>query len=236
MAASLSLGDLTTRVWERLGRNPVLYPPAEIIDSGLNPAQTLLALLNHTVLTRRVTASLITEEAFIDLRQVAPRLLHLKRVMLGTVLTEDPSRSLGVVNDLKATTRDLLRWKSQSWWRAVGVPKQWYPHGRHWIAVYPRAVSALTLTLVYAALPTRFSLTDPQAVSDLPVALHPVIADIAAALLLCKEGQMEAQRAIQHLAGHLGQDALQPAQKALGRLQRRQQMAMAGQEQQEVSG
>ena len=232
MSAPLPLSDLLTRVWERLGRNTVLYPETEIIDSGLNPAQTLLVLLNHTVLTKRVTALLIAEEAFIDLRQVAPRLLHLNRVVLGNVVTDDPSRSLGRVSDLKATTREHLRWKSPAWWRTVGVPKQWYPHGRYWIAVYPRAVAALTLTLVYTALPTPFSITEPQAVSDLPVALHPVIADIAAALLLCKEGQIETQRAIQHLAGHLGQGALQPAQKALGRLQRRQ-MVIAGQGQQE---
>ena len=233
MSASLILGDLLTRVWERLGRNTVLYPPAEIIDSGLNPAQTLLVLLDHTVLTKRVAVPLIAEEAFIDLRQVAPRLLQLKRVVLGNVVTEDPSRSLGQVHDLTATTLETLRWKSQAWWRTVGVPKQWYRHGRYWVVVYPRAVSALTLTLVYTASPALFSLNDQNAVSELPVALHPLIADVGAALLLVKEGQIEGQRAMQRLGEALGHEDFLPAQKALSRLHRRQ-MAMAGQAPQEV--
>ena len=220
------ISDLLARVWERLGRNTVLYPAQEVLDSGLNPAQTLVTLLNPSLITKRVAVPLIAEETFIDLRQVAPRHIRVRRVVLGNVVTEDPTASLSIVTDLAATTLATLRARSRTWWQDTGVPKYWYMHGRYMIGIYPRAANAEVLTLISTALPTLFVIDNLQAVSELPLGLHPVLSDIAAALLLIKQGHVEAERAIQRLGIYLGQDIIKPMQQALTRLQRRQ-MALA---------
>src|SRR5262245_21665716 len=138
MASALTLTQLESIVSERLGSTSTYYPEAEVV-TGLNAAANLLVLLDNTLLVKRITASVAAQQAFIDLRSAAARLVRLERVLLGTVTADDPRRSLGQVDVLKPTSRAALRWRSASWFTHTGVPKQWYLHGRHLVGLYPRA-------------------------------------------------------------------------------------------------
>ena len=219
MASSLSLGDLLDRTWERLGRVTGYYAQDELILNGLNPAQNLLVLLDPTLLRKRALVSLIAKEAFIDLTVAAPRCIAMHRVVIGDVSADDPTRSQGLMGELHPCTRAQLRWRRE-WWRTEGTPKLWYWHGRRWIGVSPRPAVAMTFTLIYTGLPRAFTDTDMGAVSELAATLHPLIADIAAALCLVKEGQIEAARAMQLLQNWVGEEPLAPMRKALARLTR----------------
>lgn len=219
MATPLSLGDLLDRAMERLGRVVGYYSPDEILVNGLNPAQNLLVLLDPTLLTKRAPVPLIAKEAFMDLRMVAPRCLAIHRVVVGDVSADDPTRSQGLTGELHPCTREQLRWQ-RDWWRKEALPSKWYMHGRHWLGVTPRPAVPLTLTLIYAALPMAFTATNLTAVSELATTLHPLLADIGAALVLVKEGQMEASRAVNLLQAWAGSEPFAPLKKAMARLER----------------
>lgn len=217
MSAPMTGQDLLAQTVQQLGRTTMTWSVPEIVTNGINPAQRLLTLLDPSLLTRRAVVSVLTNDAFIDLRQVAPRCIAIRRIVLGTVATEVPARSLGSVRQLEPTTRESLAWR-EGWWRLPGVPTHWYPHGRMAIGLWRRAAMPLTLTLIYAALPTPFDPALLGAVSDLPVIWHPVVSNLAAAMLLIKEGQVEAQRGFQQLGATLQAEAFAPVRRMMARV------------------
>lgn len=219
MAVAIPLHGLIDRAQQRLGRFVTYYPSEELVLNGLNPAQTLLCLLDPTLLTRRVAVSLAAGASFIDLRVVMPRQISIQRIVLGDVTADDPTRSLGQVKHLNYTDRVSLSWR-RDWWRHTGVPSQWYLHGRALVGLYRRCIDALTLTLIGQVVPTPFEVDTQGAVSELPIALHPLISDLGACLVLIKEGTVEAQRALSTLGTLVGEEHFAPARKALNAVQR----------------
>jgi hypothetical protein len=224
----MDAGALLQRVYDGLGPPAtVFWTPEEIFLNGLNPAQRLLVLLKPMLLTQRVPVSLVADEVFIDLRVVAPRAMRIQRVALGDVTTEEPVLTQGREGDLRHTTLATLRGQ-RDWFRLRrGFPTHWYTHGLYWVCPWPRSTQALTMTLVFSAMPTPLEVVVPSQIPDLPVQFHPVIADVAIELLRCKEGAGEIEQAIDGLGKILGDEPFKQLKKTLRAIRYKQQYAAA---------
>ena len=88
----MRLDQLITLTTSKLGEQSLFYPPQEVVDAGLNPAQRLLCVVYPQLLSQRVAVSIGEDQPFLDLRTLtdthgAPllgRVRKVKRVVLGT--------------------------------------------------------------------------------------------------------------------------------------------------------
>lgn len=185
----MNLGDLLQRVNLKLGEQSLFYPEAEIVLNGLNPAQRLLCLAYPTLLQKRVALTVGPDQIFNDLRLVTPTIRKINRVVLGDVTAElgTPVPYTGELKRLLPTTLDRLA-GFNNWMQKTGLTTKYWMHGPFWLGLYKRPMTTLTITVLYDAMPTPFVLTEPGTIPDISQTYHPILADIAAGLLLAKEG------------------------------------------------
>jgi len=190
---------LVERTYGRLGiGKEVFWPFPEVVENGLNPAQRILCLLKPDLYTLRTLAPRGVDDPVIDLRSAAPSAWRMQRIALGniTLVPPKPVPTQGRLGDLRKISLTSLRGQRDWMTRLAPRPSHWYTHGLHLIGTWPRATQPVTLTLVYAAMPPALAWSAPTQEAALPVQWHPVIADLAANLLMLKEGKGECQQAI----------------------------------------
>jgi len=217
-----TVAELLDEVALHLGRNREYYPAAEVCRSGLNPALRLLCLLDPTLATERTVVVLPAQSLTLDLRTVAPRAHQVRRVLLGAAGAAVVSRSAAHFAPLAPTTREALARRDPAWLRRTGIPDRWFPLGRHLVAAWPRPVTDHSLTLVCAVVPppvTADTLTDLSSTPALDSTQHELVARVAAAILLLKDGAGEADRGLQMLMTLFGKEAFTMAAKRLRNLQ-----------------
>jgi hypothetical protein len=214
----MTVNEILQRIGEKLGTFE-FYTQAEMIANGLNPAQRLLCLLTPEALTQRTTITLAANEIFVDLRQSAINSWQIRRVILGTITGEDATRSNGEFRDILPAS---LGWMSgrRDWFTKTGAVQRYARHGRFWLVFYRRPVQSETLTLIYRAVPTAFTTASLASTPDVQSSYHPLLADIATALLLIKEGVTESDKAVRMLSEIFGTEHFEPLRKALDRMQR----------------
>lgn len=197
--------DLIQRTQQHLGEQTSFYTDDEIVVNGLNPAMRLLVLARPQLLRQRATVTITADLPFYDLREVQPRIRRMRRVVLGTITGDDPVRTVntGELRDLTPTTVMKLGSK-HSWFADKGPVEHYWVWGTHWLGLYKRPLTDVTITLVYDALPTAMNVDLPNVEPAVMAAYHPVIADIAAGLLTVKEGTPEAERGLARVQAALG--------------------------------
>lgn len=214
MATTAELIDMT---YERLGRNFAFWTRREVVLNGLNPAQNLLTLLDRSLFVFRRPVELVAGQAFINLQASVPRILLVRRVVIGRVPSEVVTSSNEEFRPLRQTSFESLRLR-ENWFAAPGLIQSWFPYGRHMVGLFRRPMADTTLTLVGQEMPRALDVNEPRLESQLPEMLHPVIADLAVPFLLIKEGMVETQRALQIFAERLGDEPFKPMAKALREL------------------
>lgn len=206
----MQLGDIIQLVNLKLGEQSAFYPQSEIVLQGINPAQRLLCLAYPALNYVRTTVSVVADEPFIDLRTlldsssnvIGNRFRSIRRVVLGNV-TDDlhaVSATTGELRQLRQAT--IKRLAGQNDWLAQhGEVRRYWLWGQYWMGLYRRPIAATNLTIIYAAVPTPFTVDSvtgipnaPTTVPDIPAVYHTAIADIAAGLLLVKEGDPQSTR------------------------------------------
>ena len=214
-------------VSQKLDENTPYYPSSSIVLDGINPAMRLIAM-RKVHLTRRTTQVISAESVTVDLRQAAPRLWRLKRVVLGTITGDDPSISGTEYRRINPASLESIAWQ-RDWFLHRGAVTQYWHYGQHWIGMYKRPIAATTITLIFDAMPLAFTIEDitgpSQSSPELPEVYHPMIADIAYALLIVKEGAVESTRAEQVLQLVFGQELTKGLRRALRSLQQAEQLA-----------
>jgi hypothetical protein len=191
----MNLGDLIQRTSLKLGEQTTFYPEAEMVASGINPAQRLLCLAYPLLLQKRVLLAINPDQVFTDLRQVTPTIRKVNRVVLGdtTVPAGAAVPTTGQFVRLLPTTLARLAGRN-NWMEQAGITVYYWMHGTFWLGLWKRPMTNLTVTVLYDAIPApMLALTDTP---DITLTYHPLIADIAAGLLLCKEGMPESERGI----------------------------------------
>ena len=227
--------DLLQSIWLKLGGNATFYPETEVIVNGINPAMRLIAMLKPESLTQRVALTLVAETSLIDLREHAPRAWMLRRVMLGTVTGDTPTKTdYGELRALVRTSVAKLSWE-RNWFSKRGTPTDYYQHGREWMGVYKRPTADRTLTLIYRAIPTAFTTGTMDASPVFADVWHPLIADVATALLLIKEGETQIQKAQGILSLAFGRELFGAARQRAGTLARETAAHSRGQQVQAVA-
>jgi hypothetical protein len=155
----------------------------------------------------------------------APRCTRVQRVVLGDVTGDDPVLTQGRSGELRRTSLASLR-SQRDWFRQKRyAPSHWYPHGLYWLACWPRATQAITLTLIYRTTPLPLVLEAPTQVPDFASPFHPLISDIAVHLLRCKEGAGDVTMAMEGLSKILGEENFQGVQKQMQAEAKRQMYA-----------
>jgi len=194
---------LAEAIWTQVENRP-MFPLAEIYANGLNPAMTLLALLHPAWCMQRTVATLPALSLTLDLRQLAPRTHQVLRVLLGRYPGDGAAMTSGQYNPLRPTTQAALAKLTPAWLRATGVPKRWFLLGAYLLAVSPRPIVDMDMTIISAVIPQRATL-DTQTLSPGFDAVHDdELVDVAVALLRLKEGSVETLQALQQLPKRLG--------------------------------
>jgi len=214
----MTVNEILQRIGEKLGTFE-FYTQAEMIANGLNPAQRLLCLLKPDALTQRTTVTLAANEVFVDLRQAAIQAWQIRRVVLGTITGEDAGRSNGEFRDILPASLNWLTGR-RDWFTKAGSVERYARYGRFWLVFYKRPVQSETITLVYRGVPTAFTTTSLASSPDVQTSYHPLLAEIATALLLCKEGITETDKAVRILSEIFGTEHFEPLRKMLDRMQR----------------
>lgn len=194
----MTLSDLYQRVNLKLGEQSLFYPQAEIIRGGLNPANRLLCLAHPALLQQRVLITVAPEEAFVDLRQTSTRIRRVRRVVLGDMTGEQPVLNVATGEYRDLTSTSVGRLASQAnWFTQRGTLDHYWQWGPFWLGFYRRPFAATTITVIFDATPTPFDEATMEQEPEIDTVHHPRIADIAAGLLLLKEGQPQASRGVQ---------------------------------------
>ena len=207
----MTLSDLQNLVALKLGEQSLFYPPEEITRSGLNPAQRLLCLTYPLILQQRVTVTVDPDLPFIDVRQVTGtdgvilgnRIRFVRRVVMGNVRADAPVHNAVTdeLFELRETTVAALSRRANDWMSHRGIIRHYWKWGTYWIGLYKRPVTATTITVIYDAVPAQlvFDTDEPQ----VQAVYHNVIAEIAAGLLLVKEGNPQGEQGLKRIAGAL---------------------------------
>jgi len=203
----MTVAELADFVAEQLGGNHELYPRADIILNGLNPAIRLLCILQPALYTVRALVSMVAEQAFIDLRDLPQGIVTPSRLVLGDVRTQDVALpASGVVQRLDRAVLSQVMTR-RAWWRTTGVPRWWYRLGAYLIGVFPRPVYANTVTVIGSGYPV-LDVDELEAEVPLSEGIQPLIADIAMPYLLLREGGEKTQNAVSRLQELLTQEGL----------------------------
>lgn len=204
----MTLTDLIQLVSLKLGEQTLFYPPEEVVSAGLNPAQRLLCLVYPLLLRTRYTWTVNADLPFIDLRQITDansvivgnRIRRVVRVILGDVSADTPviNAATGEYRELVATSIKRLA-ATNDWMAQKGEVRKYWLWGKLWLGLYKRPIDTTTVTIIFDAAPVPFSLVTPDQVPSVQSAYHPVIAEVAAGLLLQKEGKIEGERGLQKI-------------------------------------
>jgi hypothetical protein len=196
----MNLGDLVQRVNIKLGEQSTFYPTEEIVANGLNPAQRLLCLAYPTLLQKRAVLSINPDQVFTDLRQITPTIRKINRVVLGDVTVPAGSfvATTGELTRLLPTTLERLA-GFNDWMRKTGQTRKYWLHGAYWLGLWKRPMTTLTVSIMYDAIPEPLTLSSLAAEPDITQIYHPLIADIAAGLLVQKEGNPTGQRGLESI-------------------------------------
>jgi len=214
----MTVNELIQRIREKLG-TVQFYTEAEVIANGINPAQRLLCLLRPDALSQRTTVTLSTNEVFVDLRQASIATWQIRRVVLATTTGENASRSNGDFRDILPVSLNWLMGR-RDWFTQKGAVTRYARQGRFWLVFYKRPVQSETITLIYRSVPTAFDMTDLASEPDIQSSYQPLLADIATALLLMKEGAAETEKSVRILSEIFAVEHFDPLRKAIDRLKR----------------
>lgn len=214
----MTLSDIRQLILLKLGDQSAFYSAAEIDRNGINPAQRLLCLFYPALLRGRATLTVNADVPFIDLRTlqdssgntIGNRLRLVRRVVIGNVMGDAPVRNAATdeLRDLRRTTVPALMSRSRTWMRDKGQVRYYWQYGPYWLGLYKRPIGETTVTVVYDAAPAPLLADDN--VPDVQEVHHRTIADIAAGVLLAKEGEPQGTLGIQRIAEALG---IQPQQR-----------------------
>lgn len=191
--------ELMNLAYEHLDQDRVRYPPAEMILSGLNPAQDLIALLTRRLRHTHVY-TLPRHSGYLNLLDLCPSAVRVERVVHGDQGADRLTPGFDQLNPLEPTTLEALSGTRPEWFQQTGVPKRYYLHGRMLMGIWPRPSEDCTLTLTLAVVPTPLSPHDTARASELREVDHELISDVAHCLLLVKEGAVELDKAFGRLA------------------------------------
>jgi len=200
--------ELLQRQQQHLGEQTAFYTDSELLVNGLNPALRLLCLARPTLLRQRQAITITADLPFYDLRQLGSRIVRLHRVVVGTITGDDltADATTGRIGDLTPISVLKLAASQAAWLKQQG-PAEHYWEWRDWLGIFPRPATAMTVTIIYDALPTALTLETPDTVPDLAAVYHPLIAEMAAGLVRVKEAGVEGQRGLATVARLLGLQA-----------------------------
>lgn len=216
----MTVAELIELIYQRCGQAAPFYrPPNDVtlLVMFLGYAQNLLALLPDFTSLQRIPTTIPATGFLVDLQAIAPRYLRLRRVVLGTVVTQEETLVGGVVRPLFRTT--LLSLSARpAWLSTTGTPRYYFHHGHTLLGVWPLPTSDTPLTLLTTSLPTPFDVNRLEQVPDLQESNHPFLADVGAGLLLLREGTIEGEKGLQMLAQVLPAAMLEGLMKTVGTL------------------
>lgn len=180
----MNLGELKTRIFERLGENlaaPVFYTASEV-TAAVNHAQQLFAFLTLCV---EGTQTLLLNQGEAWYTSDFGHIVLLKCSRTDGTKVK-PSR----LADLDALDPD--------WQKATqGPPERYAQLGARLLAVYPPSSAAQSMVVNYAASPALLS--GDSDVPQIPEEDHPALVDFAVPLLRCKEGADQLQKELPRL-------------------------------------
>ena len=212
--------DILQRIWDHLGGNTLFYPEPEVIVNGINPAMRLLCLLKPELLHQRVLVSLLAEQCFVDMHEAAPRHWILRRVVLGDITGDAPTKTAyGEFVDLPYMSLDQLNARGD-WFKQRGPIQGYFRHGRFHLGVYKRPEADRDITLIFRAVPAAFTTGTMGESPAFAETWHALIADVGTALLLLKEGNVQIEKARGMLTQAFGKELFGPIKQAVGRQQR----------------
>jgi len=201
----MTVDQLATYTSIILGEQTTFYSQEEIIRGGLNPAQRLLCLVYPAILKQRATITVDADMPFIDLRtlvdasgaEVGNRLRTVNRVVLGNVSGDEPVRnsSTGELGALKRISLKKLAARP-NWLHLHGPVIQYWLWGKLWMGLYRRPVDTVTVTVMFDAIPAPLSADNLAASPSVQDTYHTVLAEVAAGILLIKEGSPEGERGL----------------------------------------
>ena len=204
----MTFSDMRQLVSIKLGEQTAFFPDAEV-GRALNTAQRLFCMRFPTLLRNRATLTVIADNPFIDLRTlqdasggtIGNRLRHVRRVVSGSVMADAPvpNAATGSFFELRAVNVQVLACRARDWLGHQGDPRYYYLYGHIWLGLYPRPVTATTVTVVFDAAP--HPLVVDGDVPQIDEVYHRIIAEVAFGLLLVKEGN---QRSLTILMSALG--------------------------------
>jgi len=215
----MTTAELCEQIWQQL-ENRAAYPVDEVCSLGINAALTLLCLLPPHRYIQEITTTCPAEGLTLDLRQIAPRTITVRRVLVAQSQTDRPTDTAGTWQLLHYTTRAHLSRRDPAWWTRRGLPRNWFALGTQQIALTPRPVVDALVTLTCTALPPA---SDPNLLTSelaLDTLNHPLVVDIAAALLRIKQGAGEAERGLQSLQAIMQDTQIEQALQRLQAMQR----------------
>ena len=194
-----------------------VFPGYRLRRTSTDATAIITGVTGNTILIFRGGLSDGTSFAEGDAYRVelrTPDCWRLERVLLGGITDDDPVKSNHQLKPLTPTTLEKLRWHRR-WYLKRGTPRHWFMHGWYWLCIWPRPEQDEFLTLVYRALPTELSISNLNAVPDIPAMHHDVLPHIAASLLLAKDGGGECQTAASWLSERLGAEPFAKLLKAV---------------------
>lgn len=204
----MTLAELIQYTSNKLGEQTAFYTNEEIVQNGLNPAQRLLCLAHPRVLVQRAVCTIGTEQPFVDLRLVQDsngvvignRIRKINRVVLGDVSddVEEPSSTTGELRRLRSTTLTALI-TEKNWLRRRGEVTRYWQWGRVWFGVYKRPVVDTTVTIIFESMPVVLDINNLTASPSVQDVYHTTIAEVAAGLLVVKEGTPDGARGLQKI-------------------------------------
>ena len=193
------------------------YPKDEVMSLGLTAAQDLMTLTDPTSLHDRRVIHVPAKAQFFDLRVHVPDAYNVLRVMVGRYGDDLYSESTGGPRQLHSTSIDSFI-TDRSWLASEGLPKRFFRQGRYLIGLHPRPALDTDITLVVNALPPPLILEEQE--SLLTDSKQSLIAQVAASLLILKEGQGEVERGLGALQEILQVEGLGQALSGIRRIRR----------------
>lgn len=199
----MTLSDLVQYIQLKLGEQTAFYPEDEVVRGGINVAQRWLCRFYPRLLRQRLTHTVTTDLPFIDLRTVLDgsgvragnRIRKVRRVMIGDVSGDAPTRNAATSELRELRRASLMRLAHrQGWMREKGKIDYYWLWGEYWMGLYRRPIDTTTVTVIFDAVPVP--LVNDTDTPDVQASVHRDIAEIAAGLLLAKEGAPDGVRGI----------------------------------------
>lgn len=220
----MNVSQLVSKTYAKMENNTTFWTREEVILNGLNPAQRLLMLYKPELIVTKTTISLSEDQCFYDLRTSGTNLLvRLQRVIVGDATTDPVTPSQGRFYRLRTATINGLRTKGDWLKKRAPYPTHYARYGMFWLVIYPRQSLSHTLTLIANAIPAALGtgLESGNTEVDIPESWNNLLPEIAAALLLLKEGAGESSESIRMLSSILSKEDIEGITKKLASTQKK---------------